>query len=67
MSHTTEGGEYIYFHNGDYSGDIKIAFKTGKIIATVPFEEIKQLVADYIRLEKISRIEDMSNDEIFGL
>lgn len=79
--HTTEGKKYRYFHNGDFSGDIDVADKkTGNTVIKIPFEDFKLLVAEYVRIEKISRLEQRedqdeeierlengSYDEVFGI
>jgi hypothetical protein len=66
--HTTEGKKYRYFHHGDFSGDIDVADKkTGQTVIKIPFEDFKMLVAKYVRIEKISRLEQSDgdhNDEI---
>lgn len=46
MSHTfvAKSGNY-YFHNGDFSGDISLPVPVDKI----PFEDLKELVAEYLK------------------
>lgn len=55
-----------YFHNGDFSGDVSWEFFQGgsQITATIPFEDMKELVAEYLRSERIEQLENMSTEEI---
>lgn len=55
-----------FHHNGDFSGFIEYEDSKGGY-ATLPFEDMKALVAEYVRRERISRLEEMSDDEVFGL
>jgi hypothetical protein len=79
--HTTEGQKYRYFHHGSFEGDIDVADKvTGETLIKIPFEDLKMLVAEYVRSERIIRLEEMdeqgeeierlenaSDDEVLGL
>jgi hypothetical protein len=66
--HTTEGKKYRFFHHGDFSGDVKIMeIKTGEIVAEVPFEDLKRLVAAKVMNERIAKLEQMEDDELLGL
>ena len=66
--HTTNGKKIRFFHNGDYSGDVKmIEIKTGKEIGEVPFDDLKTLVAQYVRDERVQKLEDASDDHVLGL
>jgi hypothetical protein len=66
--HTTEGKKYRFFHNGDFSGDVKIMeIKTGEIVAEVPFDDLKRIVASMLMYERIAKIEQMEDDELLGL
>jgi len=63
--HTTEGSKFRFFHHGDFSGDIDIADKTtGEMILSVPCDDLKALVAAWVRGEKISKLEDADDDAI---
>lgn len=68
-----------YFHNGDFSGFIEYGDSKGGY-ATLPFADLKALVAEYVRRERISavegqdsdvdevsRLEEMTDDEVLGL
>jgi len=62
--HTTEATKYRFFHNGDYSGDVKVMNKETKEEIEIPFEDIKRLVASWVMSEKISRLEQAEDDEL---
>lgn len=55
-----------YFHNGDFSGDVTWEiFEDGQPVSiSIPFEDMKELVARWLVSKKISELEDMSADEI---
>lgn len=64
MSHSLQlPGGWTAIHNGDFSGDICFLHE-GKAAATVPFEVIRGVVAQAVRNEKISRLEQASDGEI---
>lgn len=66
--HTTSGTRFRYFHNGDFSGDVQIADKdTGETLLTVPFADLALLVAERIRLDRISDLESASVKEVLGV
>ena len=68
--HTTrlQSGRQVH-HNGDYSGDVKIAFKPDEVEhipagfspeyyeVTVDFEDLMELVSNYVRDRYISALE----------
>jgi len=63
--HTTEGKQFTFVHHGDYSGEIKIINnKSQKMVAEIPFEDIKRLVAEWVRGEWIEAIEGMEDDTL---
>lgn len=61
---TTEGTKYRFFHNGDYSGDVKAMNKETKEEIEIPFEDLKRLVANWVMVKKISQIEQADDDEL---
>jgi len=63
--HTTKTEKVTFIHNGDYSGDVHIQTKKGEIV--VPFEAIEELVANKLRMEIISKVEQADSSEIFSL
>lgn len=74
MSHTTIGAEATFIHNGDFSGDITISSKKTNfepvrnpdgdyIDLTIPFEDLKMIVATYVRDKNISALEQASDDD----
>ena len=61
--HTTVESTRFY-HNGDFSGNVDIIdLKTDREV-TIPFDDLKELVAAYVRTKAIGTIEDMSADEL---
>lgn len=74
MAHTYYGPQGTRFHNNsDLSGDVIATVRPydsrdgTQITVRIPGEDIKSLVAQYVRLEKITRLEDMDDDEVLGL
>ena len=66
--HTTQVGDITFHHNGDYSGDVIIDAKEhngrkGRMV-DVPFAALLQLVAEKLRMEMISAIEQMEPFEL---
>lgn len=64
-------------HNGDFSGNLHIICAPGEVenIAgangpivrvTIPFEDLKEIVAEYVRGERISAAEQATTDELLG-
>lgn len=71
--------EFICHHNGDFSGDIKLSVEPHRVeegmvfeglpeylIVNVPFEVLKELVANYLRSQLISNYENMDANAILG-
>ena len=63
MSHTTETNKANFIHNGDYEGEIVIVVGDQRV--TVSSEDLKSFIASWIRNEEISRIENMSDNDLF--
>ena len=55
-----------YFHNGDFSGSVQwTEFYEGKSASfVIPFEDMKELVAQYLRSKRIEQLENASTDQI---
>lgn len=55
-----------YFHNGDFSGNVKWEeLRNGAYVTLqIPFEDMKELVAQYIRTKKIAELEEASLDKL---
>lgn len=62
MSHTSKYGDVSFIHDGDYDGDVEIVADGGCI--TIPFETMKELMADYIRSKRIAALETSCTDDI---
>jgi hypothetical protein len=63
MSHTTNHGGTRFIHNGDYSGEVEIQHSDQEAV-WVPFSDLLQFVADYVRQEKIAKLEQASGREV---
>jgi hypothetical protein len=64
MSHTSRLPDgWIAIHNGDFSGDTLLRHD-GEDVAYVPFHIIKALVSQYVRDQRIARLEDMTDEEV---
>jgi len=67
MSHTLSIGRDTTFHyNGDYSGKIEIVVKEGGSVK-VQMEVLIGFIAEYVRYEKIQKLESMNSRKILGL
>jgi len=62
MSHTTRGRETIFTHNSDMSGAVNITNELGKL--TVNASDIIYFALEYLRKEKISRLEQLEGHEL---
>ncbi len=63
--HTTEGTQFRFHHNGDFSGEIRVVNKsTEDMVVKIPFEDFKTLVAAWVRSVRISNVEDSCDDGI---
>ena len=60
--HSFHGNSANIFHNGDYSGDVKI-MKDG-ISIDVDMEDIIDFVAGYVRDEKIRELEQTNSKDL---
>lgn len=63
--HTTMSNKTIFIHNGDFSGPVDI--KTPEGVLSVPFNDLRHLVAEYVRARKIGDLEDADDDKMLGL
>lgn len=69
--HTLEASKGTIFNfNSDFSGDV-ILHITEQAGTTrefeVPFDDLAELVAEYVRRKKIARLEDATDEIIFGI
>lgn len=73
--HSLAGISCYFNHSADLSGDVEISvdasrtivLPTGKTIVKVYGADLLLLVAEYVRLEKIARIEQMTTDQVLGI
>ena len=64
--HITGIGNVTFYHNGDFSGDVEIVTKSDGLVR-VPYEVLKAFIAESIRTQKITQIEQASDDDLLGL
>lgn len=68
--HTTDTKNVFFTHNGDYSGDIYISGKDRKgkdSEVVVELEDIKSFLAEVIRDELTTLIENANSDELLKM
>ncbi len=74
---TWDGTRYVNIHhNGDYSGDVVInvgvqrgdrdVHGTESEEIQIRFEAVNQLAAEYVRHEKIGKLEDAPDDQLLA-
>lgn len=64
MSHSYNMGLFTFVCNSDLSGEVRIYNQKTKERMEVDGRSILDFVAEHIRREKISRLEQMSTEEI---
>lgn len=62
----TETGWTAHF-NGDFSGDVRLSNEKKSVDVTLPFDVLRWLVVEYVRRERIERLEGAYADEILGV
>ena len=65
--HTFNGKKTIIHYNSDMSGDCIIFNKETEQEVEVPCEDILDFVANYVRSQKIGKLEQMETKDILGL
>lgn len=65
--YTFEGKSCRIHHNSDMSGEVHICDKNSGKELKVEAQDILDFVAEYIRSERIGRLEQMSTDSILYL
>jgi hypothetical protein len=75
--HSTKINGTRFFHNGDFSGEVKIQVQPSQVERTdwpeevggsvveveIPFDDLRGLVFQYLRRRQISALEQMDDDE----
>jgi len=64
--HTSMFGNTRFTHSSDFSGDVKIITKECAKIE-VPFDDLKQFIASYVRGAAIARLEQADADTILNV
>ena len=65
--HTFNGKKTRIHYNSDMSGNIIIQHKYYELELSILGEDILDFVAEYVRSQKISKLEQMDSKEILGL
>lgn len=65
MSHTFEHGKTAFLHNGGFDGDVTIKRQDGEI--TLPFADLRALVAEYVRQKQIAALEQAGDGALLGV
>jgi hypothetical protein len=69
--HTFKGKKACFNYNSDFSGEVIITVPLshglGSATIEVNGQDILDLVAEHIRLEKIGRLEQLSTEELLGV
>ena len=65
--HTFEGKSCRIHHNSDMSGEVHICDKNSDDELKVEAQDILDFVANYIRAERIEKLEQMNADSILHL
>lgn len=63
-------GSTVFHHDGDYSGDVEIIREDSsgaQARVWIPFWQLRRLVAEYVRTEKIGQLENATDRELLGL
>lgn len=65
--HTFDGSKTRFHFNSDMSGDCEIIEKESGRSMKVPCEDILDFVANYVRNEKIGKLEQINTNDILGI
>lgn len=65
MSHTLETNGVVFNFNADLSGVVSIAINDKML--DVPGDALLAFIANYVRYERISELEQMDSHEVLGL
>ena len=65
--HTFTGNKAVIHYNADMSGDCNIINRDTGQIVSVPCDDILSFVAEFIRSEKIGKIEAQDFKDILGI
>lgn len=64
--HSMEVDEYTVNYNSDFSGEVYLTNNRNKVNSVIPFEVFEALVAEKLRSEMISKIEQMTDGELLA-
>ena len=67
MSHTFRHQGATFIHDSDLSGDVTVRNEYTQNEVEVSGDALLAFVADYVRRERIARLEDCGDHELLGL
>jgi hypothetical protein len=66
--HTTQTSGATFIHNGDYSGPITVfTQRDPDVRLEVMMDDLKEFVAEYVRKQYITNLEQLPVDDILGI
>lgn len=65
--HTFNGKSCNIHYNSDFSGEAIVYNKNDNTETRVETQDLINFVAEYVRTKKVSYLENMNSDEIFGV
>lgn len=65
--HTIDGDVFRFHYNSDASGDVHCCRIGSDEKVRIPADDLKLLVANFVRTELISRLEQMEPDEVLRI
>jgi hypothetical protein len=63
--HTSQHKGVVFNHNSDLSGDVTI--RQAGFAFSVPGEALLAFIAEHVRLERITALEQMSTHQVLGI
>lgn len=65
--HTTKSNNICFFHNGDYSGEVRIFDEITEYEVTVEFDALLEFVGDFVRSRRIQELENATATQIINI
>lgn len=65
--HSFNGKSCTIHYNSDFSGEAIVYNKNDNTEMRVETQDLINFVAEYVRTKKVSHLENMNSDEIFGV
>ena len=64
--HSANYNKIVIFYNSDYSGEVIIRNKITEEEVRLDMDDLRDFVAESVRMERIEKIEQMDADELLG-